>query len=212
MNIRTSIHAAVRCVALLTAGALTQIPALALQSSARADAPGPAVAPASVVTPPPEYVIGPDDVLAVVFWRDKDLSAEVVVRSDGKITLPLLNEIEAVNLTPEQLRERVTEKARRFVEDPNPTVIVRQINSRKVFITGQVERPGPYPLSGSTTVLHLIAMAGGLKEFSNGKKIFILRTEGGRQQTLRFDYADVLERKNLQQNILLKPGDSVVVP
>ena len=161
---------------------------------------------------PAGYVIGPGDVLSVVFWRDKDLSAEVTVRPDGKITLPLLNDVAALGLTPEELREKVTEAAKKYVEDPNPTIIVKEINSRRVFITGQVEKSGPYALSSSMTVLQLIATAGGLKEFAQRKNITVLRTEQGEQTVYRFNYQDVLDRKNLDQNIELKPGDTVVVP
>jgi polysaccharide export outer membrane protein len=161
---------------------------------------------------PADYVIGRDDVLSIVFWRDRDLSAEVVVRPDGRISLPLLNDIEAAGLTPLQLRDRILEKASRYIAEPNATVLVRQINSRKVYITGQVLKPGAYPLTAPTTVLQLIALAGGLADFANGKKIAILRLEGTRQQSYRFNYEDVVNLKNLPQNILLKPGDNVIVP
>jgi polysaccharide export outer membrane protein len=169
----------------------------------------PVVAPALVL--PPAYTIGADDVLSIVFWREKDLSADVTVRPDGKVTLPLLNDIQAVGLTPEQLRDSVVAAAKKYVEDPNATVIVKQINSRKVFITGQVEKPGPYPLNGTTTVLQMIATAGGLKEFASGK-VSVMRTEGGRQAIYPFNYRDALKGKNLRQNIELKPGDTLVVP
>ena len=168
--------------------------------------------PVAAIAPPPEYVIGPNDTLSVLFWRDKDMSADVVVRPDGNITLPLLNDIRAAGLTPEQLRERILTEARRYIEDPSPTVVVKEINSRKVFITGQVEKPGPYPISGPTTVIHLIAIAGGLKEFADGKNILVMRTDNGRQVAYSFDYRELLKGKNLRQNIELKPGDTVVVP
>src|SRR5258706_2940914 len=114
------------------------------------------VVPAGVPTPP-DYVIGPDDVLTIVFWREKDMSSDVGVRPDGKISLPLINDVQASGLTPEQLRISVTEAAGKFVEDPSVTVVVKAINSRKVFITGQVGKPGPYALGGPPTVLQLIA-------------------------------------------------------
>ena len=164
---------------------------------------------------PANYVIGPDDVLSVVFWRDKDLTSDVVVRPDGKISLPLLNDVQAGGLTPDQLREAVCTAARRFIEEPSVTVIVKQIKSRKLFITGQVEKPGSYVLSGPTTVVQLIAMAGGLKEFADGRKILIMRTTtaaSGRQVGFPFNYEQVLTGKNLAQNIELKPGDTVIVP
>lgn len=161
---------------------------------------------------PADYVIGPDDQLSVVFWRDKDLSADVTVRPDGKITLPLLNDVQAAGLRPDQLREKVVDEAKRYVQDPQPTVVVRQINSRRVFITGQVVKPGPYPLMAPTTVLQLISMAGGLTEYAHNKKISIMRTDNGRQIAYRFNYKDVAAGKNMRQNIELKPGDTVVVP
>jgi polysaccharide export outer membrane protein len=161
---------------------------------------------------PPGYVIGPLDVLEVLFWKDKDLSAEVVVRPDGKISLPLLNEIEAGGLTPEQLRFRILESARRFIEDPTATVIVKQINSRNVFITGEVEKPGTYPLGGPTSVLQLIAVAGGLTEFAASDEIVVLRTVAGKTERHRVNYNDVLKGKKLEQNLQLQAGDTVVVP
>jgi polysaccharide export outer membrane protein len=162
---------------------------------------------------PPGYVIGPDDVLVVTFWRERDLSGEVVVRPDGKISLPLLNDVQASGLTPEQLRAKVMEGANKFVENANATVVVKQINSRKVFITGQVTRPGPYPLGGGpTTVLQLIAIAGGLLEFADSENIVVIRTESGHPVSLKFNYKDVAKRKGLEQNVELKPGDTVVVP
>jgi polysaccharide biosynthesis/export protein len=167
---------------------------------------------ASEVHAPPGYVIGPLDVLEVQFWRDKDLSAEVVVRPDGKISLPLLNEVEAGGLTPEQLRFRVLEHARRFVEEPTATVIVKQINSRNVFIMGEVQKPGTYPLGGSTSVLQLIAIAGGLTEFAGRDGIVVLRTVDGETERHRVNYNDVIKGNGLKQNLPLQPGDTVVVP
>ena len=161
---------------------------------------------------PPDYVIGVDDVLVVMFWRDKDMSSEVVVRPDGKITLPLINDVVAAGLTPDQLRERVSKEAERFIEEPAASIVVKQINSRKVFITGEVEKPGPYSLSGPTTVLQLISMAGGLREYAHKGDIIVMRNEAGKVSTFQFDYGAVARRKKLHQNILLKPGDTVVVP
>ena len=128
------------------------------------------------------------------------------------ITLPLLNDIHAAGLTPDQLRERIQAGAAKFVEDPTVTVVVKAINSRKVFITGLVAKPGQYPLTAPTSVMQLIAMAGGLQEFANSKKILIMRTEDGEQVAKPFNYQDVLNRKNLKQNIELLPGDTVIVP
>ena len=128
----------------------------------------PAAAPTVPAGPtlPADYVVGAEDVLSVVFWREREMSADVLVRPDGRISLPLLNDVEVVGLTPDQIRERVIELARKFVEEPSATVVVKQINSRKVYITGNVERPGPFPLLRPTTILQFISLAGGLKEFA----------------------------------------------
>jgi polysaccharide export outer membrane protein len=159
-----------------------------------------------------DYVIGPDDLLGIVFWRDADMTQDVTVRPDGMITLPLIRDIKAAGLTPEQLRETITKAAAKFLADPNVTVVVRQINSRNVFITGQVTRPGPFPLSGQMNVMHLIVLAGGVTEYANTKKITIMRLENGKTQVFKFNYNDVAQGKNVEQNIMLRPGDTVVVP
>jgi len=168
-----------------------------------------------ILQPPPApvgYTIGPDDVLLIQFWRDTDMTREVTVRPDGKISLPLLNDVVASGLTPDELRDRVTEAAKKYVEDPNVTIIVRQINSRKVFVTGSVARPGPYPMADTMTVLQAIAIAGGLTEYANTKNISVVRTEAGRSYRFKFNYKEVMDGKNLKQNIPLKPGDTVIVP
>jgi polysaccharide export outer membrane protein len=182
-------------------------------------APVPQAPPAAPVAPPADYVIGAGDVLIVVFRREKDMSSEVTVRPDGKITLPLLNDIQATGLSPDQLRASVTEEAKRLVEDPSVTIIVKEINSRKVFITGQVGKPGAYPIVTRMTVMQLIAMAGGLSEFAKQKEIVIIRDApvaaaraGAKPQTFRFNYQDVQRLKNLASNIDLKSGDMVIVP
>jgi polysaccharide biosynthesis/export protein len=213
------------CMSLLTVAALLSASArIAAQAPAQGPAQPQAVQPApatkGTLTPadlggvdtPPDYVIGPDDLLSIVFWREKDMSAEVAVRPDGMISLPLVNDVKAAGLTPEQLRVKVSEAASRFVEEPTVTVVVKAVNSRKVFITGSVGKIGAYALGGSTTVLQLIATAGGLLEYADAKKIMIVRTENGRQVTLRFNYKDVVTGKNLRQNVDLKPGDTVIVP
>lgn len=161
---------------------------------------------------PSAYVIGAYDVLSIVFWRDQDMSADVTVRPDGKITLPLLKEIPAAGYTPEQLREKLIAAASDYVEEPNPVVVVKEIHSRNVFITGSVTKPNAYPLTGETTVMQLIALAGGLEDFADRKHIVIIRTENGKQQYYQFNYGDVIKRIHPEQNIVLRPGDTVVVP
>jgi polysaccharide biosynthesis/export protein len=186
-----------------------QAPPAAQPSSAKPPA---GVTVPTGVTPPADYVIGPDDVLTIVYWRDKDMTADVSVRPDGMISLPLLNDVQASGLTPEQLRAKLTEASAKFFEDPTVTVVVKAINSRKVFITGMVSKQGPYPLAGPTTVLQLISMAGGLLEYADEKNIRILRYENGKPVTFVFNYKDVSKGKNLKQNIELKPGDTIIVP
>ena len=175
----------------------------------QASNPPPAAANAGA---PADYVIGPDDVLTIIVWREKDMSGEVAVRPDGKISLPLINDVQAAGLTPEQLRVQLTELVGKVIEEPTVTVVVKDINSRKVFITGQVTKPGPYPLIGPTTVLQLIAVAGGLTEFADTENITVLRNDNGKPLSFRFNYKDVSKRKNLEQNLELRPGDTVVVP
>jgi len=173
--------------------------------------PGVLAAPAGVPTPA-DYVIGPDDVLTVVFWRDKDMSSDVAVRPDGKISLPLLNDVQAAGLTPDQLRVQLTDVAAKFFEQPIITIVVKEIHSRKVFVTGNLGKPGVYQLSAPTTVLQLLATAGGLLEYAKSKDIRIMRTENGKSLSFKFNYKEVSQGKKLQQNILLKPGDTVIVP
>jgi polysaccharide export outer membrane protein len=177
-------------------------------------APRPATPPAAPagVTPPSGYVIGADDVLVIVFWQDKDMSGEVSVRPDGKISLPLINDIHAAGLTPSQLRDSLEEAAAKFLREPNATVVVKQINSRKVFITGQVTKPGGYSLTAPTTVLQHIAMAGGLLEYAKSDSIVVLRTQNGKKLSYRFNYKEVAQQKRLDQNVELQVGDTVLVP
>jgi polysaccharide biosynthesis/export protein len=170
------------------------------------------VQPAAEVITDPTYVIGPDDVLSILFWRDRDTSADVMVRPDGKITLPLLNDIVAAGLTPEELRVVVQTAAEQYFEEPHVAVMVKQVNSRKVYITGMVSKPGPYMLTTRTTVLQLLAMAGGVADFAKKDRVLIMRTENGRTRSYKFNYKDVSQGKNLEQNIELKPGDTIIVP
>lgn len=188
--------------------------AIAQTNSPQASATVAAAAPPSLAraAAAPGYVIGPDDVLSITFWHDKDMSADAVVRPDGNISLPLLNDIHAAGLTPEQLRLQVAAKAEHLVEAPAPTVVVKEIHSRNVFVTGQVEKPGTFPLAAHMTVVQVIALAGGLKEFADEEHIVVMRNESGRQLAFQFNYKDVLKSRNLRQNIELKPGDTVAVP
>ena len=207
----TFVGAAVPCAAQAQPPRPAAPAAPAAQPNARAATPPP-VAAAAGVNLPPEYTIGADDVLSIVFWRDKELTADVTVRPDGKISLPLLNDVQASGLTPAQLKDRIVEESKKYVEDPNVTVVVKQINSRKVFITGEVKKPGPYLLTAPTTVLQMISIAGGLADFAKSEKIMVVRTEGGKPVSYKFNYKQVIEGKKLAQNIELKPGDTIIIP
>jgi len=160
----------------------------------------------------PGFTIGPEDVLGVIVWREADVSGDVMVRPDGMITLPLIRDIRAAGLTPQELADRLQTAMREYVTDASVTVVVRQMNSRKVFITGEVARPGAYALVSSMTVMQLIAVAGGLTEFAEGKSISVMRIEAGQTKILPFDYKNVANGKKPAQNVMLKPGDTVVVP
>jgi polysaccharide export outer membrane protein len=160
---------------------------------------------------PAKYVIGVGDVLTITFWRDQRMSGDLLVRPDGKISVLLLNDVQAAGFTPEQLATSLSEAAGKFMNEPDVTVHVKEVHSRRVFIVGEVVTPGAVPLAGDMNVLQLIAVAGGPKEYADKKHIVILRTENGREQKLNFNYDDVLKGKNLKQNILLQPGDTVMV-
>ena len=203
-----SMYVGALCACLLAAPAAAQQKP---QSAAPQAKTSPGNVPAGVALPP-GYVIGSEDVLTIVFWRDKDLTGDYRVRPDGKVTLPLLNDVQAAGLTPDELRANLTESASKFVQEPSATVIVKEIHSRKVFITGNVAKPDSYPLNGEMNVLQLIAQAGGLLEYADSKNIVVIRTDEGRQKHFKFNYKDVINRKRPEQNITLKPGDTVVVP
>jgi polysaccharide export outer membrane protein len=172
------------------------------------------VAPPNTIPPealPKGYVIGPEDVLAIVVWREKELSTDVIVRPDGKISLPLLNDVQAAGYTPEQLAEVVEKAASKYVTESDATVMVKEIHSRKVYVLGEVAKPGIVPLTAEMNVLQLIAAVGGLLEYADKSGITIVRSENGRERRMKFNYKQVLEGKNLQQNIMLQPGDTILV-
>lgn len=185
--------------------------AVAAQPARPPAQPAPAAQPAPLV-PPDDYVIGAEDVLGVVFWREPELSGDVTVRPDGRITLPVIGELEAIGLRPEQLRQRIATSATKYLTAPNVSVVVRAINSRRIFVTGRVTTPGTHLLKGPLTVLQAIAMAGGLTEYADAKNIAVLRPINGSVVRLQFNYKDVSKGKKLEQNVLLQPGDTVVVP
>ena len=183
-----------------------------VQGQASSPAEGGSTADTAGAVLPTGYVIGPEDTLSVVFWGDKEMGGDVVVRPDGKISLPLLNDVQAAGYTPDQLRQQLEKSAAKFVAEPNATVMVKEINSRKVFIVGQVAKPGAFPLIGDMNVLQLIAQAGDVLEYADSKKIVVVRKEGDGEQRFKFNYKDVLRGRNIEQNIQLKQGDTVIVP
>jgi polysaccharide export outer membrane protein len=161
----------------------------------------------------PNYVIGAQDVLLdVSVWKEPDLSRQVPVRPDGKISLPLLNDVQAAGMTPTQLAAQITSGLDKFMTSPQVTVIVSQINSQRIYILGEVSRAGAYVMLPGMTVLQALSNAGGFTAFSNVKNIYVLRQENGKQQKYFFNYKDVISGKKVEQNIELKAGDTIVIP
>src|SRR5215475_4560717 len=158
-----------------------------------------------------DYVIGADDTLHISVWKEPDLTETLPVRPDGKISMPLLNDITAAGLTPLQLRDTITEKLRKYVTDPRVTVAVTAMNSRRVFVTGEVNHSGPFTLLPNMTVLQAISQAG-FTQFANTKAIYLLRNQNGKQERIPFNYKEVVKGSHPEQNVYLKPGDTIVVP
>jgi polysaccharide export outer membrane protein len=159
----------------------------------------------------PDYVIGADDTLHISVWKEPDLTETLPVRPDGKISMPLLNDITAAGLTPLQLRDTITERLKKYIADPRVTVVVTGMNSRRVFVTGEVTHTGPMTLLPHMTMLQALAQAG-FTQFANPKAIYLLRNENGKQQKLPFNYKEVVKGNHPEQNIELRPGDTIVVP
>ena len=158
------------------------------------------------------FVIGNDDVLAINVWKEPDISRSIPVRSDGKISLPLVGEVQAAGLTPLKLEKDIASKLKNFISEPEVTVMVQQVNSQKFNILGQVVRPGSYVIANSPTVLDAIALAGGFRDFAKQKSIYVLRPGGSGDSRIPFNYKDVSQGKNMSQNIKLQPGDTIIVP
>jgi polysaccharide export outer membrane protein len=177
-----------------------------LQASAKNASPS---APASA---DPNYVIGPQDVVDISVWKEPDLSRAVPVRPDGKISLPLVNDVQAAGLTATQLAAQITSGLTKYMTSPQVTVIVSQINSQRIYVLGEVTRAGSYTLLPDMTVLQALSDAGGFTAFANSKKIYVLRQENGKQQRIGFNYKDVVGGKDPSQNIALKSGDTIIVP
>jgi polysaccharide export outer membrane protein len=154
------------------------------------------------------FKVGPQDVLKVIVWREQDFTGLYTVHSDGKITLPLAGDVQAGGLTAEEIQKNVVGALVKFIQKPNVTVTVQQVLSQRYYMDGEVARPGEYQLSAPLTILEALSIAGGLRDFANSKKIYVLRGD----KSIRFNYKEVIKGKNLAQNIHLEPGDHVVVP
>jgi polysaccharide biosynthesis/export protein len=200
----------------LSGSLLGQVSAI-IQADRKIQAATVAVLPAQSPTPSgpdsASFVIGNDDVLAINVWKETDLSRSIQVRSDGKISLPLVGEVQAAGRTPLQLEQDIATKLQNYISKPEVTVMVEQINSKKYNILGQVLKPGSYSLALAPTVMDAIATAGGLKDFAKQRSIYILRQNaGGGESRITFNYKDFIKGKNLNQNVKLEPHDTIVVP
>jgi polysaccharide export outer membrane protein len=162
--------------------------------------------------PDASYKIGPNDVLTIFVWKEAELSRDVTVMPDGKITYPLIGEVTAQGQTASEVKKAITDKLQNFVTAPEVTVIVRESRSQVIYTIGKLTRPGPYPLAPGMTVMQALSAAGGFAEWADPKNILIVRREGGKESQLRFNYKEYTSGEKLEQNILLKPGDTLVVP
>jgi polysaccharide biosynthesis/export protein len=160
-----------------------------------------------------EFVIGPGDVLAINVWKETEISKVIPVRSDGRISLPLIGEVQSSGLTPKQLEAEITKRLKDYIADPSVTVVVQEVRSQKINVLGMVARPGSFPITSSLTVLDAIALAGGFRDFAKQKSIYVLHQNAdGTQSRLTFNYKEVIKGVNVAQNVKLQPRDTVVVP
>lgn len=169
-------------------------------------------AQAEVVPDSDQYVIGPEDVLYIHVWREEPLTRTIPVRMDGMISLPLIQEVKAEGLTPNQLKEELTQRLKKFIETPMVTVTVMEANSFKVYVSGQVRTPGVVRLRSETTILQLIPMVGGFTDWANQKKILIIRKEGGKEKRIVVNYKKLIKGEEPGSNIVLRAGDTIIVP
>lgn len=160
----------------------------------------------------PNYIIGAQDVLDISVWKEPEVSRVVPVRPDGRISLPLLNDVQAAGLTPAALAAQITESLKKYLTNPQVTVIVTTINSQRVYISGEVVRPGAFPMLPGMTVMQALTSAGGFTPFAKMKSIYVLRDDNGKKTKFQFNYKAVVNGKNADQDIELKAGDTIVVP
>jgi polysaccharide export outer membrane protein len=199
-----------RTIRLLTAAGflLCSLSALSQKSEAK---PAPSADANAPATTNPSYIIGATDVLMISVWKEPDLTNSLPVRADGMISMPLLNDVQAAGLTPMQLAASVTEKLKKFVAEPHVTVVVTQMNSQRIFVTGEVQHSGGINLTPEMTVLQALATAG-FTQFANTKGIYVLRTENGQSKRYPVNYKKLIKGEGSDKNLLLKPGDTIVVP
>ncbi|MFP4035952.1 MAG: polysaccharide biosynthesis/export family protein [Desulfobacteraceae bacterium] len=188
------------------AGILALFFVLALQTAS------PALGQQKIPSQGDYYHIGPDDVLSIFVWKESDLTMDVTVLPDGRITFPLVGEVMAAGRTVGELRDVMTEKLSEYVEAPEVTVVVRDTRSRRIYTIGKVNSPGPYPLAPDMTVLQALSTAGGFAEWADEEQILIIRRKGSDEKQIKFNYKDFISGKNPEQNILLEPYDTIVVP
>ena len=169
-------------------------------------------AQAEVAADSENYIIGSEDILYIHIWKEEHLSRTVPVRRDGIISLPLVDEIKAEGLTPLQLKEILAQRFKEFIGDPNITVMVMEANSFKIYVSGQIRNPGVYRLRSETSLLQIIPMAGGFTDWANQKKILIIRKEGGKEKRITVNYKKIVKGEDLGSNIILKAGDTIIVP
>lgn len=203
-----------RTAALLITTVLVAGLAVAVAQQAAPEASAPAkTEPSSAPLPQSDasYIIGADDVLAVNVWKEPDLTSTLPVRADGMISLPLLNDVKAAGLTPMQLAAIITDKLKKYVSEPHVTVTVTQMNSQRIYAMGEVLHPGAMNLFPNMTVLQALASAG-FTQFANTKGIYLLRTENGVQKKYPVNYKKLVKGQGMDQNFVLKPGDTIVVP
>ncbi len=160
---------------------------------------------------PADYIIGADDTLKVTVWKEPDMSVALPVRPDGKISMPLLDDMQAAGMTPMQLAASIKEKLKKYIADPRVTVVVTAMNSQRVYVLGEVQHTGPMPLLPGMTVLQALSTAG-FTQFANLKAIYLLRTQNGQQTKIPFNYKDAIKGHSTQQGLVLRPGDTIVVP
>jgi len=181
------------------------------QDATAQDATKPAAPPVTAIAVPDGYIIGASDMVMVSVLKEPTLTNSLLVRPDGMISMPLLGDIKAEGKTPLQLADEITSKLKKFIQDPNVTIILTQMNSKKVYLIGEIGKPGPVELTPGMTLLQAIATGGGLTQYANSRKMYSLRTEGGKQQKVPVQYKQAL-RGDSALNLTLNPGDTIIVP